>query len=208
MKGRASIYIIAGPQSSGKTTLWNLIRESKPDWNYIEELNPYLLRGNTHRGGAYVTNALELEITEKDMNETASLQADSMTHVIETGIFHLVYLEHYCGKDTADTYFPRYVSSYRRLDPCVVFIDTEPQNSWSRRKNTYEKRLDAAGVTDAYERKKSLARYRAFIENMYPVWLKYYELIPFRKIKISNSHGDYSRFLADTRALMQTVILP
>ncbi|OGK62782.1 hypothetical protein A2334_01035 [Candidatus Roizmanbacteria bacterium RIFOXYB2_FULL_38_10] len=194
---QTKLYIIAGPQSSGKTTVWQYLHDTHPSWNFIPEINQYVLKGKDHMGGAFVTADLEAEITKQEIKHIASLKRDGKTHVSETGIFHLVYLEHYCGKKAAVESLPQYMTSYKGFEPHVLFIDTKPQTSWERRRLIYERRLDKAGIKNTKERSMALTKYKTLMEELYPLWKKYYNIFPLKKIRISNSYANIARFKKD-----------
>lgn len=196
------IIVVAGPQSSGKTTLFNLMKGRHPGWPRVGEFNPYTVRGSGHRGGAFASRQLELEITRRDL-EAVSALVPGTDCLVETGPFHLAYLERYCGLGTAEAYFPRYLQVYNRLNPFIIFIDTAPGASWLRRQPVYEARLDRNGVTDPAMQEAALGKYRRFMEEMYPLWKKYFSLFPFDKIAVANSHTDPSRFLRDAEKLLE-----
>ena len=52
------LLIIAGPQSSGKTSAFNHLKSKYTNFHYQEEINPYSLAGKNHPGGAFTTNEL------------------------------------------------------------------------------------------------------------------------------------------------------
>lgn len=53
-----TLIIIAGPQSSGKTTAFEFLRKKYPSFRFIPETNMYSVADRNHRGAAYVTKEL------------------------------------------------------------------------------------------------------------------------------------------------------
>src|SRR3989338_11118088 len=96
------LLIIAGPQSSGKTTAFNYLKSRFPNFYYQEEINPYILMGKNHLGGAFTTHDLEVKLAEADLLMLKNIINHVKGHhnciIIETGIFHLVYTEKFCGQ--------------------------------------------------------------------------------------------------------------
>lgn len=191
----SKLFIIAGPQSSGKSTVWNLLKNEYRRFNFIPETNQYSIVGNDHPGGAFVTYEIEKKILDRDVKVIKSIDRKRPVSVIETGIFHLLYAEKICDKKTADVYFKKYLKAHKNLEPVVIFIDTKPPVSWHRRRKKYLARIHKSGVTDPEEVKKTLLKYRKTIFNLYPLWIKYLKKIPFRKVVIKNTYKSRDRFL-------------
>lgn len=179
------LITIAGPQSSGKTTIFNLVKQKYPQLNFISEINPYSLVGEKHLGAAFVSSDLEIKITEKELVILNPLVNQQKLSIVETGIFHLVYIELHLGKKVAQEYLYKYLKLYNRLNPTIFFIDTKPEISWQRRKEKYEKRI--ISISDQKQKNKIMTKYNQTLYNLYPLWLKYFELLPFKKIMIKNS---------------------
>lgn len=179
------LLIIAGPQSSGKTTAFNYLKSKYPDYHYQEEINPYYLAGKNHGGAAFTTNELELKLVEADLQMLCSLKNKKLNGykgiICETSIFHLVYTENFCGLKTADEYLKKYLLLHDNFDSYLLFIDTKPEVSWRRRYPNYLTRTKSNGGIEALE------KYQNTIYKLYPIWLKWYDRIPFKKQTIRNS---------------------
>lgn len=187
------LIIIAGPQSSGKTTAFNHLKIKFPNFHYQEEINPYLLRGSNHPGGAFTTHDLEMELVNEDIKELNNLNNRESNHhktiILETGIFHLVYAESFCGKKIADRYFEKYLKIISKFNTQIIYIDTKPEISWRRRYPDYLARTKLNGDV------KALEKYQNKLYKLYPIWLKWYDRIPFKKQTIRNSFITKDRFI-------------
>ena len=191
------LIIIAGPQSSGKTTVFNLLRQKYPVHHYLEEINPYTLVGKDHPGAAFTNGELEIKLVNHELKilETLSSWLDppageagrTKMVIVETGIFHLVYLEKFAGKALANRHYQKYLKLHQFFKPQIIFIDTKPEVSWRRRKDNYLARIRKSGITNPTEIYKRLNKYQTNLYHLYPLWLKYYQKLPFEKIMIKNS---------------------
>lgn len=188
------LIIIAGPQSSGKTTALNLIKKKFPNLTIINETNQYSLVSKKHLGGAFVTKEIEQKILDTDIKVVAKINRSLPVVVIETAIFHMVYGEYYCNKQLAKKYYSKYIHCHKNLHPIIIFINTKPEISWKRRKPIYLKRIKDNEIIIPSVKKTVLNKYRKIIYNLYPLWLKYYKIIPFEKYMIRNSNKSYFKF--------------
>ena len=193
------LIIIAGPQSSGKTTAFNHLKSKFPDFHYREEINPYLLAGKNHLGGAFTTRELELKLVEADLLMLKNLNALKLNLykaiILETSIFHLVYTEKFCGQKIANNFFEKYLLLQKKFNCLNIFIDTKPEVSFRRRYPTYLKRIKKQnGEINSFE---FLKRYQKTIYDLYPLWLKWYDRVPFNKLTIRNSFKTKKEFLLE-----------
>ncbi len=201
----AKLIIIAGPQSSGKTTVFQFLQKKFPAFHFVPETNMYSVIGKNHPGAAYVTKDLEIQIVKKDIKKIKAIPRTVQIAVMETGIFHLMYLEAIADKKTAETYYLKYRKAHGKLQPVILFIDTKPAVSWKRRKPIYEKRI--THITDSKERETVMKKYRSTIYRFYPLWLKWYKKFPFEKYMIRNSYKTEEAFLKETMALFRKYII-
>lgn len=187
---------IAGPQSSGKTTALKHLQEKHKDWIFVEEINPYTVTGANHPGGAYVDSDLETNIIKIQLAKMEAIKdrLDQMA-VAETGIGHVVYTQFFVGKKIADKFYDDYIRLYNGLNPFIIFIDTTATISFERRKNKYEKRIKERGIVKKKEAEGALKKYRNTIFDLYPLWIKFYEKLPYPKVKIENSSLNQGKFL-------------
>jgi len=191
------IIIIAGPQSSGKTTTFNFLKTIYKEAVFVEEINPYFFV-KKHLGGALTDKKLEKKIIAEDFKILSKLKNIKKSLIfIETGIFHIVYAEKIIGKETVDYYFKKYLNVYKYFEPIIIFIDTQPRISWKRRKNIYKKRLINAGIKTKEENEKFLKKYQKNIDDLYPMWIKWLNRFSYKKILIKNSYKSKRKFLEE-----------
>lgn len=206
MPNKPVLITIAGPQSSGKSTVFSSLQSIYPTAFFIEETNQYKLIGNHHLGAAYVTSSTEEQILNEDIKIINSLDCSQNIYIIETGIFHTIFAAFMLGKEKTDMFFNEYLRAYKRFRPVVIFIDTKPAVSWKRRKPNYRKRIDGGKSQD--ERSQMMDKYRQRIFDLYPIWVEYYNLIPFTKFIIKNSHKKYGSFIKEVTSLTKTFVEP
>ncbi len=210
----ACLLIIAGPQSSGKTTVFNLLKnylidDRQPDKRvaFLSEINPYCFVNKNHLGAAFVDKKLQIAIANADLKRIQKIidnnfdhdrgKSCDKTYLIETGIFGLVYFEHILGRKKAEIYFKKYLEMYKHFSPIILFIDTKPEISWKRRKPKYLERIKNSGVIDPKKKAAMLKKYRGIIDALYPLWLKWYKKFPFEKYMIRNSYKTERAFLKE-----------
>lgn len=215
-KQKTRLIVIAGPQSSGKSTLFQALKKRFPKNIFLEEINPYLLTGHKHFGAAFVDRNLQLCICNTDIQRTKKILSNhfpydrsinSKTYIIETGIFGLAYLEKIIGVRKTNTYQKQYFVLYKKFNPVVIFIDTKPTISWKRRKEKYLNRLLNKGIKNKKSVNKMMMKYKKNLFDMYPLFIKYYQRIPFEKYMIKNSYHDKKTFEKQIMTLLQSIIL-
>lgn len=197
MQAKTKLLIIAGPQSSGKTTVLKLLETKYPEANFIQETNQYSLVNKNHLGAAYVTCDIEKQIVSEDIRIIKKIDRNKNLVIMETGIMHMGYVEEICNKKIADRFFQKYISAHKDLEPTVIFIDTNPQISFKRRKKYYLQRIQNIGITKSEEIDEILRKYENKIKKLYPYWLKYFKKVPFKKIMIKNSQKSYNKFMRE-----------
>lgn len=198
----AKLIVLAGPQSSGKTTALNLLKEKYPNLTFLPEINPFTFQKN-HLGGAFADTDMQKRITNTDLERTAGFVAKDGTYVVETGIFSLVYFERVFGAKKAEKQLKKYLTLYKKLNPTIIFIDTKPKFSWQRRKPYYLGRVKIA-AKDLKTQKEMMKTYKQMIFSNYLLWIKYLDLLPYNKIVIKNSFKTYEEF---KKNLMQAVVV-
>lgn len=206
MRAKTKLLIIAGPQSSGKTTVFKLLQKKYPNATFVPEVNQYLIYGKKHLGSAYVTKETELLISKEDIRITKKIDRSKKLVIMETGIFHAAYLEKLVGRKTADKFYPKYLDAHTGLDPIILFIDTKPQTSFKRRKKIYLKRIADAKIKDSKVKQEMLEKYKKNIYDLYPFWIKYYKKFPFKKVVIKNSRKSYNKFIDEVLLLTKNII--
>lgn len=184
MKSKPRLIVIGGPQSSGKTTFFNVLAEHVSSAAALSEVTPYTISHKKHLGGAFNTAEIELKILETDLLNTSEAIKTHETILVETGIFHCVYAERWCGKEVAEQFWQKYLTLYASCDVQVLYIDSSPETSWQRRAPVYQKRV---ATLSELEQKEHMRRYKEQIEKLYPLWTAYYKKLPFAKIAIPNN---------------------
>ena len=198
---------IAGPQSSGKTTALNYLKDKHPDWVFIEDINPYTISGENHKGAAYVDRELEAKILEVQLLKLQPIRnIYGRNSVAETGIFHLVYGSFFGRKKLTRLYEPNFFKLYQELNSLIVFIDTTPEVSFERRKEAYKKRVEALGINNFKNANFMLKKYKNTIYKLYPYWHKFYEKLQFPKIIIENSNISKGQFLEKIEATIKKLL--
>lgn len=206
MRAKTKLIIIAGPQSSGKTTIMKLLEKKYPHIHFIEETNQFTVIDKNHLGGAYVDNQTERHINDVVIEKIKAIDRNQSVIFIESGIMHSPYMEYYCDEKTARSYLKKYINAHEGLHPLVFFIDTKPQISWKRRRKAYIQRIDKAGITNLNKRKGMLDFYRTRISNIYPLWHKYFNLITFEKYMIKNSYKKWDVFEREIMEKIKSII--
>jgi len=193
------LIIIAGPQSSGKTTLFNSLKKKVKNAVFLKEINPFTLVGKKHLGGAFVDLKLENKIIDNDLKRLIKIinqEFQKKLIIEETGIFHLVYLKKLTNGKNFRYYYQKYLKVYKKFLPKIIFIDTKAQISWQRRKSIYLSRLKK--ITDQKQKNLLLKKYRQKIFELYPQWHLLYNHLPFKKVLIKNSYKTRADFLKET----------
>ena len=200
------LIIIAGPQSSGKTTLFKYLQKKHPNWQFVSDTDPRTVTGKKHFGAVNVSAELEEKILEQDLKNIKNIDRKKEIVIAECGIFNCVYAQHFLYEKLANHYYKEYLKIYEGLNPYVFFIKTIPEISWQRRKEKYRKRILDRGVTDQKIIEEYLYEYKKIIETLYPSWLEFYKKIPFKKIMIENSYKEKGQFLKEADKIIQSLL--
>lgn len=194
----AHFITIAGPQSSGKTVAINHLKKKHPKWYFMEVIDPYTIGGMDHAGAAYTDRDLQKSLLKIELIKINSMHKKTNPVLIaEMGIMRLVYASHFYDKKLANEYFEQYVDAYESFNSHIIFIDTKPEQSFSRRRNKYIERIKNRGIKDKKKFDKALKKYEDTIFRLYPHWLKLFNKIPFPKTIIKNSHISEAEFLSE-----------
>lgn len=203
MTKRTRLIIVAGPQSSGKSTLFSLLKSQVAQCQFLPEINPYkFVSKNESITKSVDSREIQLEILKEELERAKTLIGKPGTHIIETGIFSVVYLHDLFGEKKAQESLNEYLSIYKELNPHIVFIDTKPNESWKRRKGEYIHRI---GHIDKGQKEEILKKYQQRIHRLYPLWLKYFESIPLPKTVIKNSYKNRDTFLKESTKLVKSL---
>ncbi len=201
---------IAGPPSSGKTTIFERLKEKFPQLNFLYEINPYVLFKN-HKGSAYVTLEQELKIINADLERLKRVVSSRTSAVIETGIFHLVYLRKFLRKEKSNVngeliyrkLFKEYMRLLNNMPHLIIFIDTKPHISWKRRRVNYRERVDKIIKEKGGKVRELMKKYKDNIYTLYPLFKNFYEELPFYKVRVNNNVRPLERFVQDVERKMQ-----
>ncbi|MCX6750683.1 MAG: hypothetical protein NTZ83_04455 [Candidatus Pacearchaeota archaeon] len=182
--------IIAGPQASGKTTTKKYLEgkcSDYPDKNFIflEETREIVNKKYSPFGTLTVTRDLEYKMIEEDLKRLNIIEETEknkdLFYVDETSIFTLAHSTLH-GIETRD-YFNEYIDVLKKLNSKIIFIDVNPEISWERRKEKYEKRV--AGMHED-EKKNAMKEFRTYLNCAYPELIKMFRQINLPKARITN----------------------
>lgn len=198
---------IAGPQSSGKTTAMNFLKEHYKNWYFIDEINPYTVVGKDHFGANYTDKDLQINLLEIELIKLNSIESKyNSIYFDETGIFRLVYADYFYNKKLAKDYYPKYFKFYSETKSNIIFINTEPEISFFRRKDLYRERIKRMNVKNKKEYNMIFNKYKKTIMELYPLWLKFYEKLPFSKFMVNNSEISENLFLKEIDKTVQMIL--
>lgn len=198
---------IAGPQSSGKTTAINFLKNKYPDWFYLEEVNPYTVISKNHPGAAYTSKDLQINLIDIELTKLRAIESRyESVSIVELGIFRLIYSEYFYHKKLSEQFLPDYMKLYHDLNPYIILIDTKPEVSFQRRKEKYIERIHNQGIKDKKQFDITLRKYQDTIFHLYPYWLRYYDKLNFPKKLIKNSYISEGEFLIEINKTVKSII--
>ncbi len=201
-----SYIIIAGPQSSGKSSLLKYLKTKYPKHIFIEEKNPASVTGKKDFGAINSGSELEKKIIEEDIKHIQEIDRKNKIIIIESDIFHCVYADYFNGKKNANKYYRRYLKAHQGFNPVIIFINTLPEISWKRRRYKYVNRIRNKKIKSKKEIKKLLDRYQEIILQLYPIWIKYYKKVPFKKLMIENSYKSKNEFINEVDKIILSLL--
>lgn len=200
------LIIIAGPQSSGKTTCLNYLKKNHKDWEFVDEVNPRTITGKKNFGAINTNADLEQKILEEDIKNIQNIDRNRKIVILESGIFHYVYARHFLYKKLADHYYLEYLKAHEKLNPYVIFIKTDLDVCFARRKPKYLKRILEKGVTDQNVINQFLDEYKEVMRAIYPYWFDCYKKVPFSKLMIENSNIEKNIFLKEAKKIVLNIV--
>ncbi len=209
------IILIAGPQSSGKTTLFNHLKNFYYQAIFQPEINPYTFSAN-HSGGAFTSGELQKQISLATIHQFKKLVIKSKTTLIfwETGFMNLAYIK----KDlpTNDYFYFKnlYLKLLKTAEVKLLFIETQPRVSWQRRKDTYFKRvkqyLKDNQIIDEVKQEEitkiRMSKYKNNIWLMYPLFKETIKVLNLPTYFLKNNTNSLEKFLEKSRSLVATII--
>lgn len=167
--GKPIYIVIAGPQSSGKSTAIEAIREKFPEAKVYKEINPFTVskKGERHKGGAFVTPRLQKRIQEANLARLKTISRKRKgIYLEETGVLGLAHAKMRLGEKAVNDYLGKYKKVLGKLNAAILFIDTRPEVSWKRRKDYYAEK--AKEIKSGEKRKEVLQRYKDYLYKIYP----------------------------------------
>ena len=196
--------VIAGPQSSGKTTAFTHLQQKYQDrFDYHPEINQLNVHGVT-LGSIAVSASMEEEILQADIAQITHIHDTHKIQIYETAMFHLVYVNSLAPglyKQAKEHY--REAFSGHLLD--VIFIDTLPETSFARRRPIYLARIEgeitkkrlAKSPATTYTN-EMLQKYEKRIQDLFPIWHHVYDELSYanRKVTINNNKTE-EEFLSE-----------
>ncbi len=202
-----SLFItVSGPQSSGKSTVFKYLkgRYTKHGIKFISEINPYEFKKSDHP--RYLsTHGIQETLTKMTLASLKKITS-KINHIMETSPMQIVYVEKYEGLKKANLYFKKYIEIVKKLDPILIFIDTKPDISFRRRKQIYIARIKKHNLQD--KQKQLLNEYKNKIFDLYPLWDKWLEKFPYKKIIVKNSYKSEDKFINEIDRIIQSLLLP
>lgn len=198
----AYFIIITGPQSSGKTSSFKHLKKLHKRAKFIEEVTPYDFKGSDHP--KYIsTYGIQEALAKKTIALLKKIDPKD-NYFMETGPMQIVYLEKYSGLKQANFYYEKFLRIMEHWNPILVFIDTKPEISFKRRRNTYLERIKKHKLQDS--RKTVMNTYREKIFRLYPLWHKWLKKFPFKKVIIKNSYKSEAEFKANLDKVILSLI--
>ncbi len=209
-----TIILITGPQSSGKTTLFNYLKNQYPKARFQPEINPYSILAK-HSGSAFVTEDLQTEISRLTIKQFRAFSNLPQSTLIlwETGFMNLAYMQ----RDLKPKNYSHFKNLYLKLahstDMKAIFIDTKPQVSWQRRKDIYLNRvkhyLEDNQITDPNGQKKvtttRMAKYKDNLYLMYPLFKQAVKILNLPTYVVQNNNGSLESFLKQARQIVDRI---
>jgi len=196
------IIVIAGPQASGKTTVWRFLSDKYGGRaGFYEEMNPYVLFPEKARLGSVVVDAeMEKKIHEADVARIGEVLKEGMVGVIETLMFHAVYYEEFLGKEFYHQGMRDYEKALREVEVGVLFIDTTPEVSFARRRGEYwwrvVREIERRGLKGEEARRwgeEMMKKYETRMKDRYQKWWQVFEELDYVKEKWVIENNDRSR---------------
>lgn len=207
--------ILAGPQSSGKTTAFNYLQKIYSDnLDSHYELNQTNVFQGVDMGCIAVTSNMEEKICFADIERVRSLVEVDKVQLYETAMFHLVYSQLLAPRVYSNLR-GEYKKSFAPHNLHIIFIDTPPDTTFARRKHIYEERIDKAiqkGETDGLDsvayKDRMLTKYKKRMVDLYPHWHSVLQEIDYADSTtiINNNHDSKEKFLQDLKNSFEQII--
>ncbi|KKP66153.1 MAG: hypothetical protein UR68_C0035G0014 [Candidatus Roizmanbacteria bacterium GW2011_GWA2_35_19] len=197
------LIVISGPQSSGKTTVFNYLKGRLKDFSFVEEINPYIVKKSSHPRYISPSGKFQEELSLMTLKKIKLLNSNK-NYVFETGPMQIVYVEKYSGFKAANLYLKKYLKILKSFNPTIIFIDSKPEISFKRRKKKYLERIKEYRLED--KEKEILGEYKQKIIDLYPLWLKWLDRYPYKKIVINNNNKTKRQFIDEVSKIILSLL--
>ena len=179
-----SYMVIAGPQAAGKTTIITFIKKDNRNIFPLREARDIVNSKYKFKGAISMTTSDEIEAIELDIDRMKSIEDrlkndPSSIYLDECNLFTLAHAS-MRGISTGK-HLINYCQRLTRLNPLIIFLDSAPKNSWIRRKNAYNARLNELSPHD---KEKALYEYKRYMDGVYPRLKALYQEISLPKIYV------------------------
>jgi len=209
-----TIILITGPQSSGKTTLFNYLKNQYSKARFQPEINPYTIL-TKHSGSAFVTEDLQTEISRLTIKQFKAFLNLPQSPLIfwETGFMNLAYMKRDLKPKNYSAFKNRYLKLAHSTNIKTIFIDTKPQVSWQRRKAIYLNRvkqyLKDNQIQDLEKQRKitetRMAKYKQNLWLMYPLFKKAVKILDLPTYTITNNDLSLDNFFDKAKQVVDRI---
>ncbi len=197
----ARLFVIAGPPASGKTTLINLLKNPYPNWRFITDdffnFLPLSLKKKPKELKKNLTKDIKINIHQDLIRNT----------IIENGILNSCYYHYFLSTKTGYQFFEKVLNKYKKITPVIFYIDTKPEISFRRQNESFLKYLAEENINQEKEINRYLTLYQRTLYDLYQLYEKYLEKIPFQKIIIKNSYISLDEFIRQSFIEFQKIVL-
>lgn len=188
----SKIIVIAGTQAAGKSTVIaklsyqlhnvaSLFRDGKAPLLFpLQESRQIIVHKHMLLGAIFMTPEQEREVVSCDFERMDLMLRPAPNDVIyldECNVFTIAHAAAH-GVTDVEQYWDGYMTSLRRLDAAVIFLDVPVDISWDRRRRRYEQRLV---YFPADQHEHILQKYYDYIVKLHPLLLDLYRRLPFPK---------------------------
>lgn len=195
----ARLFVVAGPPASGKSTLIKLLANPYPSWRLI-----------TNNFFDFLPVLKEKKELEKNFDQDFKFIKDfnlKKNTVLENGILNAVYYHLFLGAKKTEAYFLKTQKIYQKLRPLIFYIDTKPEISFRRQQEDFKKLLHKNGIIKPELITRYLTLYQKSLYDLYPLFERYLNKLPFEKITLKNSYITQEEFIRQSFFEFQKITL-
>lgn len=190
----SELFIVAGPQAAGKTTIVNHIcshfqalspvlnsaNRRIPPMFPLQESRQIIVHKNVLLGGIFMTPEEEQEVVACDlarMDLILNRSKEDIIYLDECNIFTIAHAMAH-GVKKIEKHWREYIECLQKLNAKVVFLNVNPEISWERRRRKYQQRL----IYFPFNRHQEIMRrYYEYLKRLHPLLLDVYHRLPFPK---------------------------